>query len=106
MLTEDALCALLISATSQPNQPCYPLSHPKHNIYGDLTLHNTGSGSPATGAGFNQGLYEIDNTIVDPTLQGQLLNNISQAMLEFLNEDISDFKDNGDLSNSDHDTST
>jgi len=105
VLTEDALHALLISATSQPNQPRYPLSHPNHNIYADPTSHS-GSGSPATGAGFNWGLYEIENMIADPTPQEQLLNDISQATLEFLNEDISDFEDDGDLSDSDNDAGT
>ena len=94
--TEDALRALLISATSQPNQPRYPLSHPNQNVCGDPMLHSR-SGSPATGAGFNRGLYEIENTIADPTPH-----DISQATLEFLN-DISDFKDDGDLSDSDKD---
>lgn len=52
------------------------------------------------------GLYEIENTIADPTPQERLLNDISQATLEFLNEDISDFEDDGDLSDSDNDAGT
>lgn len=102
-LTEDALRALLISATSQPNQPRYSLGHPNHNVH-DPT--HSRSGSPATSAGFNWGLYEIENTIADPTPQERLLNDISQATLEFLNEDISDFEDDGDLSDSDNDAGT
>jgi hypothetical protein len=90
-LTEDALRALLISATSQPNQPRYPLGHPNHNIYSDPNFSSSRgrSGSPATGAILNWGLYEIENTIADPTPQEHLLNDISQATLEFLNQDIS-----------------
>ena len=105
VLSEDALHALLISATSQPNQPRYPLDHPNYNVYGDPTSHSR-SGSPANGAGFNWGLYEIENTIADPTPQEQLLSDISQATLEFLNEDISDFEDDGDLSDSENDDGT
>ena len=103
-LTEDALRALLISATSQPHQHRYPPSHPNHNIYGDPTSHSR-SGSPATGTGtgFNWNLYEIEDTIADPTPQEQLFSDISQATLEFLNEDISDFEDDGGLSDSDND---
>jgi len=82
-LTEDALRALLISATSQPNQPRYPLGHPNQNVYGDPMSHSRS----ATGAAFNWG-HEIENTIAEPTPQ-----DISQATLEFLNEDISDFED-------------
>jgi hypothetical protein len=79
-LTEDAL---LISATPQPNQPRYPLGgHPNHNVHSDPT--HSRSGSPATSAGFNWGLYEIESTIADPTPQEWLLNDISQATLEFL----------------------
>ena len=106
-LTEDALRALLVSASSQPNQPRYPLSHPNQNVYGDPMSHSrsASAASPATGTGFNWGLYEIENTIADPTPQEQLLNDISQATLEFLNEDISDFEDD-DASDSDNDART
>ncbi|KAF8957514.1 hypothetical protein BDZ97DRAFT_2079129 [Flammula alnicola] len=103
-LTEDALRALLVSATSQRDQPLYPPGHPNLNVYGDpnfLTSHSR-SDSPATGAILDWGLYEFENTIADPTPQDQLLDDISQATLAFLNEDISDFEVD-DPSDSDND---
>jgi len=75
-LTEDALRAFLVSASSQPNQPRYPLGHPNQNVYGDPMSHSrsASAASPATSTGFNWGLYEIENMITDPTPQEQLLN--------------------------------
>jgi hypothetical protein len=105
-LTEDALRALLVSATFQPDQPRYPPGHPNLNFYSEpnfLAPHSR-SGSPP-GAILDWGLYESENTIADPTSQEQLVNDISQATLAFLNEDISDFEVD-DLSDSDNDAGT
>lgn len=95
-LSEDALRALLISATSDPHQARYPLGHPNHNVY----VNRASPGSPRAGGILDWGLYQLENTLADPTPQDQLFSDISQATLQFLNEDISDFKAD-DFSDSD-----
>jgi len=100
-LSEDALRALLISATPDPHQARYPLGHPNHNLYGNPRPSSPGrSGSSAAGGILDWGLYELENTLADPTPQDQLFSDISQATLQFLNEDISDFEAD-DFSDSD-----
>ena len=106
-LTEDALHALFVSAIFQPDQPHYPPGHPNLNLYSKpnfLAPHSGRSGSPPDTI-LDWGLYESENTIADPISQEQLVNDISQATLAFLNEDISDFKVD-DLLDSDNDAST
>lgn len=98
-LSEDALRALLISATPDPHQARYPPGHPNHNVYGNPTSHGR-FGSPAAGGILDWGLYELENTVADPTPQEQLFSDISQATLQLLNEDISDFEVD-DVSDSD-----
>ena len=48
LLTEDGLCALLVSLTGQPNQPLYPPGHPVTYGEPNFTAHAR-SPSPATG---------------------------------------------------------
>ena len=88
VLSEDALHALLISATSDPHQARYPLGHPNHSIY----INHASPGSPQAGGTLDWGLYQLENTLADPTPQDQVFSDISQVMVQFLNEDISDFK--------------
>ena len=92
LLTEDALRALVVSLTAQPQQPAYPPRHPL--VFGEPNFPNSQSSperSPATG--INWALYEtLEDTVAEQPFEDQLTQDIAQATLDFLNDNDSDFE--------------
>ena len=97
LILEDALRALLASASSQPNQPLYRPGHP--NVYAEPNFPASArSSSPVTGIDWNLlEAYEDPVPDQEKSPQDQLRENLCQATLDFLNYDrVSDFGDPSD----------
>lgn len=95
-VSEDALRALLASASSRPQQPLYPHGHPL--LYGEPNFPNHPQ-SPPPVTGINWGVYStFEDTQADLSPEALLRAQVCQATLDYLNGDsgnISDFDNEG-----------
>ena len=91
LLTEDALCALVVSLTTQPSQPSHPSGHPL--IYAEPNFPTSPrSPGPFPTTGVNWELYEtLEDMVAEQPFEVQLTEDIAQATLDFLNGSDSDF---------------
>ncbi|PPQ80318.1 hypothetical protein CVT26_008276 [Gymnopilus dilepis] len=85
-IIEDALRTLLFATSGNPSQPLYPVSHPSLPP-GANASQNTPS--PVTGIDWNL-LEAVGNTEFEPSQSQQILAQVSQVSLDFLNGDLSD----------------
>jgi hypothetical protein len=89
-VTDDALRALLASATANPSQPLY---HDDHPLIPPATPDHSGSWqgphSPVTGINWNL-LEATENTMLETSPLQEYIQRVSQASLDFINGDLSE----------------
>ena len=87
VIKEDAICALFLSLSAQPGQLWYSTTHPQAS---GSTVASTSTSRLSHVTGIDWNVFEaLENTILeyDP-LQGAA-EHITQASLDFLNDDLS-----------------